>query len=105
MKVRLADSRGFCFGVEDAIERAEAAVSEHGAGNVVALGPVIHNKQVVEKIHAWDIDLLIMGELEPVLSRSDTYHDEAELIFRKAKCSVLVVKDLERMERLYETLE
>ena len=63
------------------------------------------NKQVVEKIHAWDIDLLIMGELEPVLSRSDTYHDEAELIFRKAKCSVLVVKDLERMERLYETLE
>src|SRR3990172_11484630 len=50
MQVKMATSRGFCFGVEDAIEIAEAAVSEHGAGKVVALGPVIHNKQVVSKL-------------------------------------------------------
>ena len=46
-----------------------------------------------------------MGELEPVLSRTDTYHDEAELILRKAKCSVLVVKDADRVERIYNALE
>ena len=50
MEVRLASERGFCFGVEDAIELAEAAVEQHGAGRVVALGPVIHNKQVVGKL-------------------------------------------------------
>lgn len=50
MIVKLATSRGFCFGVEDAIELAEAAIAEHGAGRVVALGPVIHNKQVVSKL-------------------------------------------------------
>ena len=50
MLVKLATSRGFCFGVEDAIELAEAAVTSHGAGRVVALGPVIHNKQVVAKL-------------------------------------------------------
>ena len=50
MQVKMATSRGFCFGVEDAIEIAEAAVSVHGAGKVVALGPVIHNKQVVSKL-------------------------------------------------------
>jgi 4-hydroxy-3-methylbut-2-enyl diphosphate reductase len=50
MIVKLASSRGFCFGVEDAIELAEAAVQEHGAGKVVALGPVIHNKQVVGRL-------------------------------------------------------
>ena len=50
MEVKLASSRGFCFGVEDAIEIAEAAVEQHGAGQVVALGPVIHNKQVVSKL-------------------------------------------------------
>ena len=50
MKVKLASERGFCFGVEDAIELAEAAVQEHGPGRVVALGPVIHNKQVVSKL-------------------------------------------------------
>ena len=50
MEVRLASKRGFCFGVEDAIELAERAVQEHGAGQVVALGPLIHNRQVVERL-------------------------------------------------------
>lgn len=50
MEVKLASSRGFCFGVEDAIELAEAAVADHGPGNVVALGPVIHNKEVVTRL-------------------------------------------------------
>jgi nucleotide-binding universal stress UspA family protein len=63
------------------------------------------NKEVIQKIEEWGIDLLVMGELEPVLSRTDTYHDEAELIFRKANCSVLVVKDAQHVERLYNALE
>ncbi|MGB0715958.1 MAG: 4-hydroxy-3-methylbut-2-enyl diphosphate reductase [Phycisphaerae bacterium] len=62
VKVLLAKSRGFCFGVEDAIEIAEAAVDEHGAGRVVALGPVIHNRQVVSKLE--DEGLSQSGELE-----------------------------------------
>jgi (E)-4-hydroxy-3-methyl-but-2-enyl pyrophosphate reductase len=52
MQVRLAESRGFCFGVKDAIEAAEAAVKKHGTGKVVSLGPVIHNKQVVSNLEA-----------------------------------------------------
>ena len=52
MNVKLATSRGFCFGVEDAIELAEAAVDKHGAGRVVALGPLIHNKQVVNDLES-----------------------------------------------------
>jgi len=50
VEVRLATARGFCFGVEAAIEQAEQAVREHGAGHVVALGPVIHNEQLVRKL-------------------------------------------------------
>lgn len=49
MQVKLASKRGFCFGVEDAIELAERTVREN-AGRVVALGPVIHNRQVVERL-------------------------------------------------------
>ena len=63
------------------------------------------NKEVVARIEEWRIDLLVMGELEPVLSRTDAYHDEAELIFRKAKCSVLVVKDADSVERIYTALD
>jgi len=63
------------------------------------------NKEVVAKVDEWGVDLLVMGELEPVLSRTDTFHDEAELIFRKVKCTVLVVKDAGRVERIYNGIE
>ncbi len=49
MQVKLANKRGFCFGVEDAIELAERTVQEK-QGKVIALGPLIHNRQVVEKL-------------------------------------------------------
>jgi 4-hydroxy-3-methylbut-2-enyl diphosphate reductase len=64
MQVKLATSRGFCFGVEDAIELAEAAVQQHGAGQVVALGPVIHNKQVVARLEEKGLNQ--SGDLENI---------------------------------------
>lgn len=64
MQVKLAKKRGFCFGVEDAIELAERTLDEHGPGNVVALGPVIHNRQVVERLE--EAGLNQSGELESV---------------------------------------
>ncbi len=74
MLVKLATARGFCFGVEDAIELAEAAVAEHGAGNVVALGPVIHNRQVVTKLERAGLnqsgELDTIGATQAVLIRS-----------------------------------
>jgi 4-hydroxy-3-methylbut-2-enyl diphosphate reductase len=50
MEVRLARKRGFCFGVERAIGMAERAVENAESGRVVALGPVIHNPQVVKRL-------------------------------------------------------
>ncbi len=50
MEVKLAEKRGFCFGVEDAVELAENALRRHGPGKIVALGPVIHNPQVVHSL-------------------------------------------------------
>ena len=65
----------------------------------------IVNKEVTSKVEEWDIDLLVMGELDPVRSRTEAFHDEAELIFRKASCSVLVVKDADRCERMFNALD
>jgi 4-hydroxy-3-methylbut-2-enyl diphosphate reductase len=64
VQVKLATSRGFCFGVEDAIELAQAAVARHGAGQVVALGPVIHNKQVVSRLE--EAGLNQSGDLDAI---------------------------------------
>ena len=74
MKVKLATPRGFCFGVEDAIDFAQEAVAKHGSGEVVALGPVIHNKQVVAKLESAGLnqagDLDTIDPSKTVLIRS-----------------------------------
>jgi 4-hydroxy-3-methylbut-2-enyl diphosphate reductase len=86
MRVKLASSRGFCFGVEDAIEIAEAAVAEQGAGKVVALGPVIHNKQVVSRLEQTGLnqsgDLETVDPSQTVLIRS---HGAPPETFERAK--------------------
>ena len=47
MSIRIAESAGFCFGVSRAVETVEQA---SGSGRqVVTLGPIIHNRHVVQK--------------------------------------------------------
>jgi 4-hydroxy-3-methylbut-2-enyl diphosphate reductase len=48
MKVIVADKCGFCPGVKNAIRLAEKILAEHE--HVYSLGPIIHNKDVVEKL-------------------------------------------------------
>jgi nucleotide-binding universal stress UspA family protein len=50
------------------------------------------------------IDLLVMGELSSVRSRRDELYDEADRALRSVSCSVLVVKDEERVLQLYDSL-
>ena len=51
MKVLVADKCGFCPGVRNAISMAEQVlVEEADAGPVYCLGPIIHNKEVVERL-------------------------------------------------------
>ena len=47
MNVRVAQSAGFCFGVERAVEMVEKTVRE--GKKAVTLGPIIHNRHVVDR--------------------------------------------------------
>ena len=47
MRIELAKSAGFCYGVKRAVEMAEQTTR---AGGAVLLGPVIHNDHVVSKL-------------------------------------------------------
>jgi 4-hydroxy-3-methylbut-2-enyl diphosphate reductase len=65
MEVKLATHRGFCFGVEDAVELAERELADSGPrSRLVALGPVIHNRQVVERLEQAGLNQ--SGDLETV---------------------------------------
>jgi len=50
MKIILANSAGFCFGVKRAIEIA-CNLPDAFDGKIYTLGPLIHNEQVVQKLH------------------------------------------------------
>ena len=49
MKVILSKNAGFCFGVKRAVSMCEEAASN--GTRCVTLGPIIHNTQVIEKLH------------------------------------------------------
>lgn len=51
MKVLVAQQCGFCHGVKNAINLAEKILAqERGAGPVYSLGPIIHNKDEVQRL-------------------------------------------------------
>lgn len=50
MEVKTARKRGFCFGVERAIELAGQVLRAGHSGTIYSLGEVIHNRQVVDRL-------------------------------------------------------
>jgi nucleotide-binding universal stress UspA family protein len=78
--------------------------AHHGLAITTDLYKGSVHKIAMQQIEEWQADLLIMGELEPGASIQDTFHNETELIFRKARCSALVVKDSERIDQVFDNL-
>ena len=50
MQIILAKTAGFCFGVDRAVSLVEEAVRE--GKRVATLGPIIHNRHVIERFTA-----------------------------------------------------
>jgi nucleotide-binding universal stress UspA family protein len=61
-------------------------------------------QEIVNAVKEEAIDLLIIGELSRIRSRRDEFYDETERAMRSAPCSVLIVKDEERVYALFESL-
>ena len=56
MSVTVAQRAGFCFGVSRAVELVEEAAKT--GKQVATLGPIIHNRHVVEKFAAMGIRVI-----------------------------------------------
>ena len=85
MSIRIAESAGFCFGVSRAVETVEKAAAE--GKKVVTLGPIIHNRHVVDKFEAMGVEVM------------DTPAQAAEgmtVIIRSHGVTKAVYDDLER---------
>ncbi|MCI9545617.1 MAG: 4-hydroxy-3-methylbut-2-enyl diphosphate reductase [Lachnospiraceae bacterium] len=57
MKVKVAKTSGFCFGVKRAVDRAYQLAAE-AKGPIYTLGPIIHNETVVEDLERKGVQTL-----------------------------------------------
>ena len=63
MSVTVAKSAGFCFGVSRAVELVEKCAAE--GKRVVTLGPIIHNRHVVDKFRSIGVGVVDTPEEAP----------------------------------------
>jgi nucleotide-binding universal stress UspA family protein len=72
------------------------------ANTILARGTI--RQEVIHVAKELAVDLIVIGEYEEAKSRLDTFYNEEERIVHEAPCSVLIVKDEERVTRMFEEL-
>ncbi len=71
--------------------------------DTVGTSGTVH-QEIRRVVTARGIDLLVIGELSRIHSRRDELYNEAERAMRNVPCSVLIVKDPDRVWQLFESL-
>ena len=70
---------------------------------VMAASGTVH-EVIKMKVDELKIDLLVVGELSRIKSRRDEFFNETERAIRNVSCSVLIVKDEDRVFDIFENL-
>ncbi len=63
------------------------------------------HEEVASEIEKYGADILIQGELGEVLSLRDSFYEEGERILRKSKCCVLIVRGLDKIDKMFEEMQ
>lgn len=94
MKIELAKSAGFCFGVKRAVDTVYDVLKGKKEGPVHTLGPIIHNEQVVSELE--ERGVTAVNGIEELEGEKD-----ATLIIRSHGVPREVLQKLEEQEIHY----
>ena len=97
MKVELAKSAGFCFGVNRAIDTVYQLLED--GRKVCTLGPIIHNEQVVEDLEKRGVRVLEQKDLDSQSLQVDT---DYILVIRSHGVSQSIIEQLEKNGIFYK---
>ena len=93
-KIELAQSAGFCFGVNRAVDTVQRLAGQSGK-KVYTLGPIIHNEKVVEQLRQQGVrDVADISEIDDP--------ENSVLIIRSHGVSRQVIEELEEKGICYE---
>ena len=65
MKVKVAKTAGFCFGVKRAVDKVYQLIEE-GVSPIYTLGPIIHNEEVVSDLESRGVQVIQAEELDQI---------------------------------------
>jgi len=96
MRIRLAEHSGFCFGVKEALKKAEETIENNKGSErrIYTCGPLIHNKSVTDELQ--DKGLGIINSPEEAEENSIVIvrsHGEPEDFYRRAKARKIEIID------------
>ena len=94
MEVKIAKNAGFCFGVKRAMQTAWDELENKSENNIYSLGPLIHNKQAVNRYK--EKGLVEMDNLESIPSESKLIirsHGVAEKVYTESKAKNMEIVD------------
>lgn len=95
MEVFVADKAGFCFGVKRAVDEA-IKVKENYEQRIYTLGPLIHNKDVVEYLKGNDIYPIELTDIEDLTDKDVVIirsHGVTPLVLEQLKSKGIKVVD------------
>lgn len=58
MKIELAKTAGFCFGVRRAVETVYEQVKHHQGEKICTYGPIIHNEEVIKDLRRQGVEVI-----------------------------------------------
>ena len=84
MRIEIDDRSGFCFGVVNAIDKAEQAL---GSGAVYSLGDIVHNRVEVQRLQRLGLETVSHSDLEELAGRTLLVraHGEPPSTYRRAE--------------------
>ena len=62
MKITVAESAGFCFGVSRAVEKVYELVGDASNGKIYTVGALIHNKHIVNELEERGVSVIEEGD-------------------------------------------
>ena len=93
MKVLIAKKHGFCFGVEHAIALAEKMLTK--GKTVYCLGPLIHNKQVVDRLSESGLKVVSsLDEIPNPTSSSQSCEQVPTVLIRSHGCRPELIEQI-----------
>jgi nucleotide-binding universal stress UspA family protein len=86
------------------LERVQKMAESKGVECEGLLLRGVVSDEVVNKTRELNADLLVMGELKELKSRTEVFYEEGERIFHRSPCPVVVVKNPVAVEFLYKEI-